>query len=282
VAEDVSVLPAEQPAADTRSRRARRRDHARGSSYRLRFALLYLALAMVLGAGVGAFVVLATRPEAVPDSQWSAWEPTGSPEARLKQIADRIPQAYRQGGKQLTISTVNPLTVQGDQGEVPVATVFVLPDTSRGLAEEDDIDRFAGDTVAAFALCGVGGNQCALPGKASVERDTLIERQALELSLYTLKYVDEIESVLVFLPGPNGQSLGTVFLTRDDVAPELRRPLAELLPTSAPTAGNLNEVEEGHVLRLVEPRIYAFEVLPAPDGKPLLALSPPSEQTQTP
>jgi hypothetical protein len=283
VATDVTVPPADEPVVDTRSRRERRRDHARGSGYRLRFALLYLVLAAILGAGVGAFVVLTTRPDPDPDPPWSEWRPTGSPEAMLKQIADRIPQAYTQNGKQLTISTVSPLSVTGEQGQVPISTVFVLPDTSRGLAEEDDIRRFNGEKVASFALCGVGGTACALPGKASVGRRTLINRQALELSLYTLKYVDEIESVLVALPGPDGQSSGAVFLTRDDVATELRRPVTELLPTRAPTVGGgLNEVEESHVLRLVEPRTYAFEIQPAPDGSILLALSPPSEQTQTP
>jgi hypothetical protein len=282
VAEDVSALPAEQAAADSRPRSVRRRERARGSSYRLRFGLLYFALAMVLGGAVGAFVVLAMRPEPAPDPEWSAWEPTGSQTAKLRQIADRIPQAYKQNGKQLTVSTAQPLSITTEQGEVPIDTVFVLPDTSRGLAEEDDIDRYAGDTVASFALCGVGGGEaCSMPGKASVARATLVRREALELSLYTLKYVEGIDSVMVFMPpAPDGQPTGTVFLTRADVAQELRRPLTELLPNREPAVGKLSEVEEGHVLRLVEPRIYAYEVQPAPDGSLLLALSPPSE-TQT-
>jgi hypothetical protein len=283
VAEDVTALdPAGLPAADTRSRGARRRERARGNAYRLRFGLVYLALAVVLGAGVGAFVVLATRAEPEPEPPWSAWQPTGSPEAKLKQIADRIPQAYRVGGEQLAVSTVSPLTVNDEQGEVPIETIFLLPDTSRGLAEEDDIDRFDGNSAVSFGLCGVGDNGCALPGKETAARRTLVHRQALELALYTFKYVAEIESVLVFLPGPDGQPSGTVFLTRDDVAPELRRPLAELLPTRSPTVGGLTEVEEGHVLRLVEPRTYAFEIDQAPDGSLLLALSPPTASGQTP
>jgi hypothetical protein len=236
---------------------------------------------MVLGVAVGAFVVLALQPDPEPDPEWSAWKPSGSQTAMLRQIADRIPQAYRQDGKQLTVSTAQPLSITTEQGEVPINTVFVLPDTSRGLAEEDDIDRYDGGSVASFALCGVGGGEaCSMAGKPSPARLTLIGRQALELSLYTLKYVDGIDSVMVFMPpAPDGQPTGTVFLTRDDVRSELRRPLTEVLPTAVPTVGNLSEVEEGHVLRLVEPRTYAYEVQPAPDGSLLLALSPPEPQT---
>ena len=281
MAEDVTV-PA--PPEETRliSRRERRGARARSSSYRLRFGLVYLLLAAIFGAGVGALVVLAARPAPDPEPPWSAWQPTGSQEAMLKQIADRIPQAYRQDGKQLTVSTASPLTITTEQGEVPINTVFVLPDTSRGLAEEDDIDRFSGDAIASFALCG-RGQACSIAGKASAARRTFIGRQALELSLYTLKYVDGIDSVMVFMPpAADGQPGGTVFISRDDVRPELRRPIADLLPARAPTVGRLSEVEEGHVLRLVEPRTFAYEVLPAPDGSLLLALSPPTAQTQTP
>ena len=285
MAEDVTAAepPAEPAEAPLASRRERRSARARSSSYRFRFGLVYVLLAMLFGAGVGAFVVLTTRPAPEPEPEWSAWQPTGSPEARLRQIADRIPQSYTQGGKQLTVSTAQPLSITTEQGEVPINTVFVLPDTSRGLAEEDDIDRFAGDAVASFALCGVGGKACAMAGQASAARLTLIGRQALELSLYTLKYVDGVDSVMVFMPpAPNGQPSGTVFITRDDVGPELRRPLTQLLPNASPTVGGLNEVEEGHVLRLVEPRTYAYEVQPAPDGSLLLALSPPAAAQQTP
>jgi hypothetical protein len=285
VAEDVTAPQAAAPEVDTRSRRARRHDRARGTGYRLRFGLLYVVLATVLGAGVGAFVVLTTRPEPEPDPPWSAWRPTGSQTAMMRQIADRIPQAYRQNGEQLTVSTASPLAITTEQGQVPIDTVFVTPDTSRGLAEEDEIDTYAGNSVASYALCGLGsGEQCAITkGKPSTARFTFLRRQALELSLYTLKYVDGIDSVIVFMPpSPNGQPNGTIFLTRDDVRPELRRPLDELLPTRTPTVGGLSEVEEGHVLRLIEPRTYAYQIQAAPNGSPVLVLSPPSAATQSP
>ena len=278
MAEDVTAAPPlEQPAAEPRPTRG---DRARSSSYRLRFGIVYVLLAAVFGAGVGAFVVLAGRPEAAEPEPWSAWKPSGSPTAMLRQIADRIPKAYKEDGAQLTVSTASNLSVPTEGGDVPIRAVFVRPDTSKGLAEEDEIDAFDGSSVATYALCGVGNSdQCAITrGTPSQARFTLLRRQALELSLYTLKYVDDIDSVLVFMPPtPKGESNGTVFLTRDDVADELRRPLSAILPSRTPTVDSLSEIEQGHVLRLTEPRTYAFQFQAAPDGSPVLVLTPPSE-----
>jgi hypothetical protein len=282
VAEDVTqVVPAAQaPPVAAPAPRETRSERARRASYRLRFGIVYVLLAAVFGAGVGAFVVLASRPAPADDEAWSPWQPTGSATAMLRQIADRIPKAYKQDGAQLVVSTAGRLSVPTEGGDVPIENIFVQPDTSRGLAEEEDIDVFPGDSVASFALCGIGSSdQCAITrGEASTDRFTLLRRQALELSLYTLKYVDEIDSVIVFMPpSPKGESNGAVFLPRKDVAAELRRPLSALLPSRTPTVGSLSEIEEGHVLRLTEPRTYAFQFQAAPNGSPILVLSPPTE-----
>ena len=72
-----------------------RQERARQSSYRLRFGLIYVFLAVVVGAGVGSFIVLASEGEQPADPAWSAWQPKGSTIAKVRQIADRIPKAYR-------------------------------------------------------------------------------------------------------------------------------------------------------------------------------------------
>jgi hypothetical protein len=257
-----------------------RRDRARQSSYRFRFGILYVGLAAILGAGVGSFVVLATRPAPPEAAAWSSWEPSGSKVARVRQIADRIPRAYKQAnGEQLTVSQASRLAVPTESGDVPVSSIFVRPDTSRGLAEESDIDAVNAAGVVSYGLSCLGsGTQCgvtaATPGS---ERLTLLSREALELSLYTFKYVEGIDSVIVFMPPtPKGDSNGTVFLRRDDVADELRRPISQLLPSRAPRAGALGEIELGNILRLTRPRTYAFQFDAASDGRPILILTPPA------
>lgn len=258
-----------------------RRERARRSSYRFRFGIVYILLAALLGAGVGSFIVLATRPDSPKEPPWSTWQPKGSRLAKVRQIADRIPKAYRnEEGKQLTVSLVSSLAVPTESGDVPVRAVFVRPDVSRGLAEEDDIARYDGSNVISFGICGADSKeQCEIAsGTASEDRFNLLRRQALELSLYTLKYVDDVDSVIVFMPPtPKGQSNGTVFLRRSDVADELRRPLSSLLPTARPQAGSLGSLEEGAILRLTQSRTYAAEVQPSPDGSFILVLTPPTQ-----
>ena len=256
-----------------------RQERARRSSYRLRFGVIYVLLAAVVGAGVGSFIVLATGADEPEEPAWSSWQPKGSKLAKVRQIADRIPKSYRaENGSQLTVSLVSPLAVPTAQGDVPVRAVFVRPDTSKGLAEEDDIARYDGGHVVSFGLCGATSKeQCEL-ASLSPDRFTLLRRQALELSLYTLKYVDDVDSVVVFMPPtPKGESNGTVFLRRSDVADELDEPISSLLPTAKPQVGALNSLEEGQVVRLTEPRTYAAQVQPSPDGSYILILTPPSE-----
>jgi hypothetical protein len=196
----------------------------------------------------------------------------------VRQIADRIPKAYRTAqGAQLTVSLAGPLSVPTPQGEVPVRAVFVRPDTSKGLAEEDDVAVYPANAVVSFGLCGTRSkSQCEVGTKVSSEQQTLLRREALELSLYTLKYVDSIDSVVVFMP-PEAKSQGTVFLRRSDVTDELDRPLSSLLPTATPKVGGLSSLEEGQILRLTQTRTYTAEVQASPDGSPVLILTPPGQ-----
>jgi hypothetical protein len=275
VAEDVSysALPPPPPELPLG---ATRRDRARQSSYRLRFGILYVALAVIVGAGVGAFVVLASRDAPPEAAAWSSWEPSGSKLARVRQIADRIPKAYQQeNGEQLTVTQASQLTVPSG----PVASIFVRPDASRGLAEESDIDTYTATDAVSYGLCGLGsGARCTISdGTGFGERFTLLSRQALELALYTFKYVEDVNSVIVFMPPtPKNESNGAVFLRREDVADELRRPISHLLPGRAPSIETLSDVELGNIVRLTRPRTYAFEFNAAGDGKPILVLTPPA------
>jgi hypothetical protein len=276
MAEDVTVV--ERPAAA--EPRVSRSERARRASYRLRFGIVYVLLAAVFGAGVGAFVVLASRPAPADEEAWSTWRPTGSTSAMVFQIAERIPEAYKIDGKQLSVATAQPLTVPVPElGSVPIQSVFVQPDRSRGFEREDDPDRYDGPGVVSFNLICFASQECAVAaGKSPNDRYTLLRRQALELSLYTLKYVESAEAVMVWMPPTaKGQSdSGTVFLTRNELADELRRPLREVLPTRAPRAGTLSELEQGHILRLTAPYTYQVKAEAAPDGTPVLFLTPPT------
>lgn len=247
-------------------------------SYRKRFALVYVALAVLSGAAVGALIVLVGQPDEAPAARWSSWEPEGSREARALQIADRIPKGYRlEGGDQLAIALVGPPAVSagGEIGEVPVRAIAVRPDTSRGLAEEDDIAIVDAEDNMMFVLCGLGESCSIAEGKPSEARHALLRREALELSLYTFKHVPDVSSVTVFLPPrPDGQSATSVFLRRGDVREELGRPLNRTLGPKAPAIGEMPKSELQTVNRITMPRLFTYEYTQAQDGSAILILSP--------
>jgi hypothetical protein len=255
-------------------------DPPRRTRYRKRFALVYVALAVVAGAAVGALIVLMGKPEATPAAKWASWEPTGSSEAKALQIADRIPKGYRlPSGNQLAVALVGPPQVQagGDVGDVPVRAIAVRPDTSRGQAEEDDIDIIDAEHNMMFVLCGLGESCSIAEGKASEARHALLRREALELSLYTFKSDSDVSSVTVFLPPrPDGQSATSVFVRRGDVREELSRPLNRTLGSHVPQVGEMPKTELQNVNRITLPRLFTYEYTQAQDGSAILILSPVS------
>lgn len=272
MAEDVSQAA---PAESLVSRRERRTEQARRSSYRFRFGLVYVLLAVVVGAAVGAAAVLATRPGPPEAAAWSAWRPEGSNDRMALQIADHVSKGYRlPSGKQLAIALVGPPEVQ----EVPVRAIAVNPDTTAGQAEPGDIEVVDAARTVMYILCGLGETCSIAEGEASEARHQLLRREALELSLYAFKYIDEVESVLTFLPpAPKADAATgtTVFLQRSDVADELRRPLNQtLLRAQPPALGEIDAVEQSTIDRLTRPRVFAYEFQQAQDGSAIVVLTP--------
>jgi hypothetical protein len=260
-----------------------RAERARRTAYRSRFAVVYVLLAAVVGVAVGSFIVLASRDDPPPPAKWSDWQPTGSPEARLKQIADRVSRRYRlRSGNELAAALVStPQVTSPDQSgsrtvSVPVSAIAVRPDTSRGQAEETDIDFVPANGSIYFILCGLGDRCSINEGSASTARHELLRREALELSLYTFKYVDGIDSITVFLP-PNPSPQGTptaVFLKRSDLKNQLKTPLSRTLGPTTPGIGEMPQHELTAVNDITLPRLYAYDYTQAQDGSAILVLAP--------
>jgi hypothetical protein len=285
VAEDVrssEAVALEAPVSSGTQQTESRSERARRSAYRFRFAAIYFALAAVLGAGVGSFVVLAVQEDPPASAKWSAWEPDGSSTTRVKQIADRITRGYRQNGDQLVFALGSrPQVNVPGQGELDVAAIVVQPDTSRGQREEGDFDGpYDGDNAITYRLCG-NGQACSIAsGTPTPERLQLLRREALELSLYTFKYVKGADSVVVFLPPPppqtNGEqeTSGALFLRRENVRDQLRAPIVRTLATRAPAIGEMSPHEAAMVDRLTRPNIYGYAYQQTSDGNVFLILSP--------
>lgn len=254
-----------------------RSERARSTVYRLRFGIVYVVLAAVVGAAVGTFIVLATGPDKAPVADWSAWRPDGdaSRDATAKQIADHVSKGYRlPSGRQLAAVLTGPPVVQG----VTVRAIAVRPDTSTGQAEEGDIAITDASNSMMFILCGLGESCSVDEGTASPERHQLLRREALELSLYTFKYVKDVDSVTIFLP-PNPadkKTSGTsVFLKQRDVRDELRAGLTRTLTALlTPGIGEIESTEGGTIDRITRQRTYTYEFQAAQDGTAILVLAP--------
>ena len=286
----MSDAAAERPVVDAEVARpvasrssGSRTERARRTGYRGRFAFVYLTLAAVAGVGIGAFLVLVAKPDSGPAQAWSEWQPTGTDLTQARQIADHVSKQYRVGGNQLAVALIGPPRVTSADGQavqVPITAVAVLPDTSAGLQEEDDVRIVDTQKTLQVVLCGLG-ESCSIPfGEPSEARHTLLRRQALELALYTFRYVDGIDSLAVLLPPalpqtPDGEISSTaVFLERRDLAAELRRPLAETLTAKTPGVGEIPARELATVDRVTLPRVFQYAYRQAQDGSAVLLLSP--------
>jgi hypothetical protein len=255
-----------------------RTERARSAAYRSRFTIMYSTLALVGVVAVGAFAVLVARPDPKPAVKWSVWRPSGSTTAQTRQIADQVARRYRlPGGQQLVAAIASPPKVTGSSGDVPVSIIAIKPDTSTGKKEESQIDILPTDHSLQYVLCGLGTSCSIKAGKPSQARHALLRREALELALYTFKYVDGIDSVSIFLPPrPGGQSTSgtSVFLTRNDVERELKKPLIDSIGPKTPTIGTMSKRELALVNRITEPRLYSYEYQQAQDGGAVLVYNP--------
>jgi hypothetical protein len=257
-----------------------RSERARLEGYRRRFSVIYVALALVAGIGAGALVVLVTRSDSGPEPVWSVWKPDGSNTARVRQIADHVSTRYRfRGGDQLVVALAGPPTVTAggeSTNPIPVRAIAVRPDTSTGKAEEDDIKIFDASKSMQYVLCGLGEGCAISQGEASSARHSLLRRQALELSLYTFKYVDGIDTVTVFLPPPpGGETPGSaVFLRRSDVGEELSRPLSKTMAPGTPSIGQIPASELQTLNRITGAHLYRYEYTQAQDLSAVLVLDP--------
>jgi hypothetical protein len=283
VAQD--VVPAEA-AAPAVPRVAERSERARDSGYHLRFSLVYALLAAVAAGSIAALVVVATRPDAAKSENWSRFEPSGSPISRTRQIATRVSNEYTlQGGQKLATVVPSPLQttrfLQGDSGpvsvEVPISTLAAQPDVSTGKHEEGDFKLYNASTTVAYQMCGFGSTaqNCAISGKATNARGQLLRREALELSLYTLKYVPNTNAVLTYLPPRADQAAPptSVLVARNDVKELLDRPLARTLKPKSISLGD-KPGDFAEVDRVTLPHLFTYDYQTLPgDGTAILVLT---------
>ena len=256
--------PAAAEPAETAPRPPRR-----GRTYSARFAAAYCALALILGAvGVGTWYVV-DHYSGTSGGSWSTWRPTADGINGAKEIAKQVGAEYRlPGGKQLVAVLATEPQVQ----QIPITAVAVRPADAQ---TESDISIYSAKNGIQYVLCGLGKSCAITDGKPSLERARLLRREAIELALYSFKYLG-VDSVLAFLPPRAGKDpTFTLYFRKADLKQQLSLQLTETLgQRQRVIPEDVTQSEATALDRLAGPHLFEFKFQQGPDGNPILVLQP--------
>jgi hypothetical protein len=241
-----------------------------------RFQFLLGGLIAVAIVAIGAVVSVALNPPATGEKgpSWSPWKPSKGGGAGAAQIAAHVGPAYKlSNGKQLVAVTGGPLEVAG----LPLTVAM-----RESAAEGGNINLIQEDGVL-YRLCGLG-DKCAIEsGKPSGERHLLLRRQALELALYSFRYLDGLDEVAVLMPpAPGKDPSQALFFRRSDVKSHLQRPLHATLPPPAPTVNTITRSPNASLVnRITTQKLFKFSLTQAnQDNRAFLVLDPFDESAR--
>jgi hypothetical protein len=258
--------------------------------------------AALVGVAIGALViavaVLLTGSHSSGSSRpWSEWSPPDQGIAGEREIAAEVSPFYRATpASQLAVVTVQ--NVSGSAASAAASSGTNSSSAGLQLALRDpntgSLSAVSGNT-AVYNLCGLGPNCSIAVGTPSAARLLLLRREALELSLYTLKYINGIDNVVAILPpgrttataqlsskppapGKTARSspidLAVVF-QRAELQPYLSRPLRETLPEPLPpTVSDMPSAREAELVSvLTGEALFQQQLIQAQDGSNVLVLS---------
>jgi len=287
---------------------ARRRADAPPSSphsERFRAATATL-VGLAIGATVFAIALLIYGGGAGPSAKWSSWTPADGGSLGASEIADHVAPFYRISAvDQLDVVTVVNLTnasaasaSSSGTGSSGTGSSGALQVAVRTDPSSSAVSLLSGQTIA-YDLCGVGGSDCSIgTGKPSADRLLLLRREALELALYTFKYISGTANVVAILPPgrtqqgctgicptPNDNTSSAkpvdiaLLFVRDELKPWLTQPLsntfAEQFPPSVSELGLWRQTPEaGLVDQITAHGLFSEHLVQAQAGGSLIVLDP--------
>ncbi|HEY1712872.1 MAG TPA: hypothetical protein VGG07_08210 [Solirubrobacteraceae bacterium] len=268
--------------------------------------------ALLVALGVGAIVVAVSvavsgRRSTPAGASWSQWQPPDSGTQGAQDIANFVSPFYRiDNAHQLSLVTVvnleNAAGAAAQQqaaanGTTSGGTTSGLQVAVRPSPSSSQVSLLSGNTIA-YNLCGIGGKNCAIGvGKPSTNRLLLLRREALELALYTFKYIDGTDNVVAILPPGHTETAPTlskkppssastqapakpvdiaVLFVRQEVSPLLRNPLTQILPEQLPpSVSEMAKAPEAALVSQITARgLFSEQLQQAQDGSTLIVLNP--------
>jgi hypothetical protein len=245
--------------------------------YRGRFIVVAGVVAVVALAAIGAALAMGLRGGSSDSGPWSTWKPSTDGVQGAQEIADHISSAYKlTGGRRLVAIKAGelkiPQLVPVNGQPAVVDAPFNLVQVVRKGTKEDV--RYLDGAGILYSMCGLGA-QCSIKsGTPSPQRLLVLRREALELGMYTLKYIPGVKSVVVLTPpSKDGQPTGVMVFRRDSLSGLLDRPVARTLPTRPPRPETLKTKDAGQLRALTQSHVFEYEVQAAPDGSALMVLT---------
>ncbi|HEY6399175.1 MAG TPA: hypothetical protein VIX82_17155 [Solirubrobacteraceae bacterium] len=281
-AAQVTVSPAP---SKRRGKSTRRRS---GSPHSRKFLI---ATSTLVGLGLGALAiavaVLISPSDNSSSLAWSQWRPPDSGLAGEREIAAEVSPFYRASslGSQLAVVTVQ--NIPSSTSGTPSAIQLALRDPTSG-----SVAGVSGNS-AVYNLCGLGPNCTVTPGPPSHARLLLLQREALELALYTFKYIDGVQNVVIILPpvrttvastvlsaSPQKASTKTVefavVFSRQALTRFTSRPLNQTLPEPLPpTVDQMANAPEAELVNVIAAQaLFSQQLVQTQDGSAVLVLNP--------
>jgi hypothetical protein len=270
------------------------------SRYRSRFGFVTGAL---VGVALAAMVIIGLTVAGSDDTvgngglAWSNWHPTSKNRLiQTAEIAQHVGREYRlNDGSQLVDVEAGPLSIN----DVPLTPVV------RTAAKGGDIVPIYGTGVL-YVLNGLGQNGSISREQPSAKRLALVEREALELALYTFRYVKGVDHVVAMLPpAPPGSDttattgkraatdaadaadvassdakpIPTMLFRPGDLRQQLVHPLSMTFPAETPRPATITDREAELLTEFTQNNVFNASVVPSQTGQGFLVLDRPDVTT---
>ena len=192
-------------------------------------------------------------------------------------IADHVAHEYKLNAKgtQLVAVVAGPPKVTSGTKDVKISAIAVrkAPQSNTG------IQVFASNKTWTDQLCGLGAACSIDSGQATATRGRLVRREALEVALYTFKFVPAIDSVVAFMPPPPGADDDHAALPPEEQpeGPALDAPQEDADGSgSRPSRPMPTRGEAATIDKLTLPAVFSYSLTQLQDGSAALILDPVS------
>jgi hypothetical protein len=294
--DDRAAEPARRSSLSLSAHAGATHSRAIGSPHAEKFRVVTATLVgIAIGALALAAALLSTGRTHTATAVWSPWSPTDQGKLGATEIADHIAPFYRvSSADQLDVITLMNVANQNASGTTSGSGYQVAVSTG-GTASS--LSLLGGKTIA-YNLCGLGASNCTIGGTPSANRLLLLRREALELALYTFKYLSGTENVVAVLPPghtqttsklssklPTGSSASSgtapvtvaVLFVRDELTPWLSQPLGQTLqqfPPSTAELGAWRQTQEAGLVDQITARgLFSEKIETAQGASNLLVLN---------